>query len=109
MTEIFQQQQITFLICLLVQYIYNLLYRVLYNVTGTGEVTILKKGNYLISGELSTTNMPSGDIKFILAVFINGVRQGYLSRGFASIPNQDFWGTTGTLMYPLNDNDIINI
>jgi len=80
-----------------------------YNVSGTGEITILQDGNYLISSELSTTNMPSGSTKFILAVFINGVRRGYLSRGFASLPNQDFWGTTGTFMYQLNANDSINI
>ncbi|QWX83608.1 hypothetical protein H0I23_14290 [Cellulophaga sp. HaHaR_3_176] len=80
-----------------------------FNVSGTGEITILQDGNYLISGELSTTNMPSGSTKFILAVFINGARRGYLSRGFASLPNQDYWGTTGVLMYQLNANDIISI
>lgn len=60
-----------------------------YNVSGTGEITVLKDGNYLISGELSTTNMPSGDTKFILAMFINGVRRGYLSRGSTSLANED--------------------
>ncbi|MFS4466408.1 hypothetical protein [Maribacter sp. 2210JD10-5] len=80
-----------------------------FNVTGTSKVTILKQGNYMISGEISTTNMPSGDTKFILAVFINGIRRGYLSRGFASLPGQDFWGTTGVLMYALNANDVVGI
>lgn len=81
----------------------------LYNVTGTSEITILKSGNYLISGELSTTNMPSGDTKYILAAFVNNVRVGYLSRGFASLPNTDFWGTTGILMYQLKANDVVKI
>ncbi|MEE2802711.1 MAG: hypothetical protein VX550_11065 [Bacteroidota bacterium] len=80
-----------------------------YTISGTSEITILQQGNYLISGELSTTNMPAGDNKYILAVFINGSRRGYLSRGFASIPSRDFWGTTGTIMFSLNANDVINI
>lgn len=80
-----------------------------YNVNGTGEITVLQSGSYLIFGELSTSNMPSGETKFILALFINGVRRGYLSRGFASLPNTDYWGTTGVIMYVLNANDIVNI
>ncbi|WBX72278.1 hypothetical protein [Tenacibaculum retecalamus] len=80
-----------------------------YSIVGDSEIRVLEDGNYLISGEISLTNMPSGDTKFILAVFINDVRRGYLSRGFASLPSQDFWGTTGTLMYALNQNDRVNI
>ena len=80
-----------------------------YNVIGPGEIKILKKGNYLISGGISTNNMPSGNTKFILGIFINGVGRGYLSRGFASLPNQDFWGTTGVIMYSLNENDVVKI
>ncbi|MBT8244063.1 MAG: hypothetical protein HKP48_10835 [Winogradskyella sp.] len=81
----------------------------LYSVTGTSEITIIETGNYLISGELSATNMPAGDTKYILGVFVNGIRVGYLSRGFASLPARDYWGTTGTLMYQLNANDIVKI
>jgi len=75
------------------------------------EIEILETGNYLISGELSVNNMPSGDTKYILALFINGNRKGYLSRGFATIPGPGtaFWGTTGIIMYRLTINDIIKI
>jgi len=81
----------------------------LYNVSGTAQITILEAGNYLLSGEISTTNMPSGDVKFILGVFINGTRRGYLSRGSVNLPSRDFWGTTGTLMYALQENDVVSI
>lgn len=80
-----------------------------FNVTNIGEITILEQGNYLISGEISTTNMPSGNTKYILALFINGVRSGYLSRGVANLPSQDYWGTTGVIMYSLAANDLVSI
>ncbi|WBX78003.1 hypothetical protein PG911_07035 [Tenacibaculum ovolyticum] len=80
-----------------------------YSVVENSEIKVLHDGNYLISGEISVTNMPSGDTKFILGVFINGIRRGYLSRGFTSFPSQDYWGTTGTLMYALNQNDLVNV
>ena len=75
------------------------------------EIEILETGNYLISGEISVINMPLGDTKYILALFINNQRKGYLSRGFATIPGPGtaFWGTTGIIMYRLEKNDIITI
>ena len=78
------------------------------------QITILETGNYLISGEISVINMPLGDTKYILALFINGARKSYLSRGFATIPGLPggptaFWGTTGIIMYRLTINDIITI
>ncbi len=73
------------------------------------KIKILKTGNYLISAGISVKNMPSGTTKFILAVFQNNNRIGYLSRGVVGLPNADYWGTTGTLMYRLNANDVINI
>ena len=76
-----------------------------YSISGN-SIRILKSGNYLISGEISASNMPRGNIKFILAVYQNNSRIGYLSRGFT---RTDFWGTTGTLMYKLNANDVINV
>ena len=75
------------------------------------QIQILETGNYLISGEISVINMPLGDTKYILALFINNQRKGYLSRGFATIPGPGtaFWGTTGIIMYRLEKNDIITI
>ncbi|WP_111710197.1 hypothetical protein [Lutibacter citreus] len=80
--------------------------------SGPGSsIKILKDGNYLISGEISVTNMPSGGTKFILGVMLNSdsARIGYLSRGFASLPSKDYWGTTGTLMYKLKAGSVIKI
>ena len=73
------------------------------------QITILEAGNYLISGEISTNAMPAGDTKYILALFINGLRKGYLSRGFIRLPVQAFWGTTGIIMYRVEKDDIITI
>ena len=73
------------------------------------EIEILETGNYLISGEISVINMPLGDTKYILALFINGVRKSYLSRGWVRLQGQAFWGTTGIIMYRLEKNDIITI
>tara|TARA_B110001469_G_scaffold88358_1_gene83836 strand:+ start:143 stop:841 length:699 start_codon:yes stop_codon:yes gene_type:complete len=73
------------------------------------QITILEAGNYLISGEISTNAMPAGDTKYILALFINGQRKGYLSRGFIRLQVQAFWGTTGIIMYRVEKDDIITI
>ena len=73
------------------------------------QIKILEAGNYLISGEISTNAMPPGDTKYILALFINGLRKGYLSRGFIRLPVQAFWGTTGIIMYRVEKDDIITI
>lgn len=81
-----------------------------YGTTGS-SIKILKDGNYLISGEISVTNMPSGVAKFILGVFLNSTngRIGYLSRGFSNLPSSEYWGTTGTLMYNFKADDFILI
>ena len=73
------------------------------------QIQILETGNYLISGEISVINMPLGDKKYILALFINGARKSYLSRGWVRLQGQAFWGTTGIIMYRLEKNDIITI
>ena len=78
-----------------------------FTVVGNGRIQISEAGTYLMSAELSTNNMPAGDTKYIIGAFRNGILIGYLTRGFASLPNQDWWGGTGVLMYNLNANDII--
>mgnify|MGYP006143237303 CR=1 FL=1 len=53
--------------------------------------------------------MPAGDTKYILALFIDGQRKGYLSRGFIRLQVQAFWGTTGIIMYRVEKDDVITI
>ena len=85
------------------------------NIPGPGDgvqIEILKAGNYLISAELSVNNMPAGDTKYELAILMNGNEAGYLSQGYASIPNitdEMGIGITGALMYVLAAEDRINI
>ncbi len=76
-----------------------------YSVTGNGEIQINEDGLYQLSASLSTNNLPAGGTKFILGVFLNGTLIGYLSRGFVTLPSQDFWGTSGTLSYVLSAQD----
>lgn len=78
-----------------------------YEVISNGNVKIKEAGNYLFSASLSTPNMPSGNKKYILAIEINGNLAGYLSRGYASLPETNYWGTSGNIMYPVFENDIV--
>lgn len=78
-------------------------------VTGNGRIRVLQTGTYLISAELSTSNMPSGNTKYIIGAFRNNGLMGYLTRGSVSLSSQDWWGGTGVLMYNLNANDEIRI
>lgn len=80
-----------------------------YNVTANGTVTILKSGNYIFSASISSPNLPNGTHKYILALNINGTLVGYLVRGYTTLPNTNYWGTSGNIMYPVNANDIITI
>ncbi|MDN3205826.1 hypothetical protein [Algoriphagus sediminis] len=76
-----------------------------YSVTGNGEIRINEDGIYQLSASLSTSNLPAGNTKFILGVFLNGTLIGYLSRGFVTLPGRDFWGASGTLSYVLSAED----
>jgi hypothetical protein len=80
-----------------------------YSVTGDGTVTILKTGNYLFTAALSPSNMPSGSTKYILAMEINGSLVAYLTRGYASLPSNDWWGASGNVIYPVTAGDVIKI
>ncbi|AUC15325.1 hypothetical protein BTO06_09300 [Tenacibaculum sp. SZ-18] len=81
----------------------------LYTVISDGTIRVSEAGIYLISAELSTSNMPAGNTKYIIGAFRNGGLMGYLTRGFTSLPSTDWWGGTGVLMYNLNANDQISI
>lgn len=80
-----------------------------FEIIGDGEIRVLESGVYLISAELSTSNLPSGDIKYILGAFRNGTLIGYLTRGSVNLPNTDWWGASGVLMYNFTANDEIRI
>ncbi|WP_131453995.1 hypothetical protein [Neotamlana sedimentorum] len=80
-----------------------------YNVTANGTVTILKPGNYMFSASLSSSNLPKGIHKYILALTINGTLVGYLVRGYTDLPDTNYWGTSGNIIYPVNANDVIKI
>lgn len=77
----------------------------IFQILGNGRVRVNETGTYFMSAAFSVRDMPAGDTKYIIGVFINGALRGYLTRGFASLPNTDWWGTSGTIVYPLNAND----
>lgn len=80
-----------------------------FTVETNGHITINEDGQYLISGALSSSNFPQGTRKYIISAWRNGGQIGYLSRGFVTQPNpgNDFWGTSGTLIYTLSAGDDI--
>lgn len=80
-----------------------------YTVVGDGEIRVLTDGVYIISASLSSNNMPSGGVKYIIGAFLNGSLIGYLTRGFVTLPSTDWWGASGILMYNLQANDVVNI
>ena len=77
----------------------------IYQTLGNGRVRVNEAGTYFMSAAFSVRDMPAGDTKYIIGLFINGSLRGYLTRGFASLPNRDWWGTSGTIIYPLQAND----
>jgi len=79
----------------------------LYNVTGNGTVTINESGNYLFSASFSMIDAPDGNNKYIIAITINDTLTGYLSRGFASLPETNYWGTSGNIIYPITAGQVV--
>ncbi|RZJ63289.1 MAG: hypothetical protein EOO50_17205 [Flavobacterium sp.] len=71
-----------------------------------GTVSVSRNGVYLLSASLSTSNMPSGNRNFYLAAYLNGNLIGYLIKSRAQMTAVDYWGTTGTLMYPAQAGDV---
>ncbi|AWH74360.1 hypothetical protein DCS32_09370 [Dokdonia sp. Dokd-P16] len=80
----------------------------LFTVVDTGKVRIEQDGVYAISASLSTSNMPVGNTKYILAARRNNSLIGYLSRGSVTLTGQDYWGSSGTITYSLSAGDVIN-
>lgn len=77
----------------------------IFQTLGNGRIRVGEAGTYFMSAAFSVRDMPAGDTKYIIGIFINDTLRGYLSRGFASLPNRDWWGSSGTIIYPLNAND----
>lgn len=73
------------------------------------EITISESGHYQMTGAFACQNMPSGTTKFVLGAYKNGVLVGYLSRGFASLPTGDFFGTTGVFNLAANAGDKLDL
>ncbi len=78
-----------------------------FTIVGNGRIKVLNSGVYMIAAELSTSNMPAGDTKYIIGAFRNNSLIGYLTRGSVDLPSQDWWGGTGILTYNLNKDDEI--
>lgn len=77
----------------------------IFQTLGNGRIRVQEAGTYFMSAAFSVRDMPAGDTKYIIGVFINNILRGYLTRGFASLPSRDWWGTSGTIVYPLSAND----
>lgn len=80
-----------------------------YDVTGNGTIRILKTGVYSIVAGLTTSNLPAGNIKHILAIYKNGTLYNYLARGIVNNSATDEFGFSGSSGITANAGDIIKI
>lgn len=80
-----------------------------FNVVSDGEIEVLKAGSYLINASWAVRNLEAGNKKYILAIFQNGTRVGYMARGYSSLPSSDYFGASGTFQYVFAAGDIIDI
>lgn len=86
----------------------------IFEVLGDGKIRVKQTGVYQFSAGLSIRNFNGGTAgsgrKFIIAIFKNGIRHGYFSRGFAYVPStSEYWGTSGVFQTSLNANDVIDV
>lgn len=80
-----------------------------YNVTSNGTIRILKTGVYSIVAGLTTSNLPAGNTKHILAVYKNGALFNYLARGIVNNTATDEFGFSGSSGITANAGDVIKI
>lgn len=80
-----------------------------FEVVSNGKIKILKAGNYLINASWSTKNLEAGNTKYIFAIFKNGTRTGYMTRGFVDLLSIDYFGASGTFQHLFAANDIVDI
>lgn len=76
-----------------------------FTVNSNGKITILKAGIYIFSATLSTSNLASGNKKFYLKLYKNGVTSGILSSTSFTFPSNDYWGGNGVFMINASVND----
>jgi len=85
----------------------------IFKVVSDGKIKVLIDGTYKFSASLSVRDLKGGERKYILAIFKNNNRYGYLARGFASIPlpdtNNEYWGASGVFQLNLKADDVIDI
>lgn len=80
-----------------------------YSVIGNGTIKILKSGVYSIVAGLSTSNLPAGNAKYIIAVYKNGSLYNYLARGVSNNTSTDEFGFSGSTGITVNAGDTIKI
>lgn len=80
-----------------------------YDVISNGTIRILKTGVYSIVAGLSTSNLPPGNIKHIIAVYKNGTLYNYLGRGIVNNTVTDEFGFSGSTGITASAGDILKI
>lgn len=80
-----------------------------YSVNSDGNITILKSGIYVFSATISTSNLASGNRKFYLKLYKNGIPCGILSNTSFTMPSTDFWGGNGIIIINASINDVFDL
>jgi hypothetical protein len=80
-----------------------------YNVIEDGTIKILRSGIYSIVAGLSTSNLPAGNVKHIIAVYKNGTLYNYLARGVVNNLETDEFGFSGSTGITVTAGDVIRI
>lgn len=80
-----------------------------FTVTANGTVRIEEDGNYLITAGFSVEELPTGDHKYIIAVYKGSTLMGYLVRGNVDMAADDEFGTSGVMVLPFKANDVVSL
>lgn len=80
-----------------------------FSVTGEGTIKIAKQGNYLITAGFSVNLLPTGDHKYIIAVYNESTLIGYLVRGNVVMQSSDEFGTSGVMSLPFQAGATISL
>ncbi|MBQ0116591.1 MAG: hypothetical protein KBS98_01600 [Flavobacterium sp.] len=79
----------------------------LYTFVSDGKVKVLASGVFIFNAGISVNNLFAGTVRYSLGLRVNGDLVGYLNRGFVQMPSQDWWGTNGTFVLKINENDVV--
>jgi len=74
-----------------------------------GKIRVLEDGVYNVTASFSSSDLPIGGRKYIIGVYKNNTLVSYPNRGFVDLPQDDFWGTSGTVNLKLNANNVIDV